>query len=84
MHLRYLKKTLGQGLLYKYKGYTQIYGYQDVDSTRSAMDRRSTRTYDFLIEGNIISWKSRKQNVVAWSSAQVEYRAMMSPNCELV
>jgi len=37
--LRYLKKTLGQGLLYKDKGNTQIFEYCEVDCTGSPMDK---------------------------------------------
>ena len=32
----------------------------------------------------MISWKSKKQNVVARSSVEVEYRAMVSATCELM
>ncbi|RDX64646.1 Copia protein, partial [Mucuna pruriens] len=34
--------------------------------------------------GNVVSWKSKKQNTVARSSAEVEYRAMTSATCELI
>ena len=33
---------------------------------------------------NLISWKRKKQNVVARSSAEVEYRAMANVTCELI
>ena len=82
--LCYIKGTPGQGVLYENRGHTQIVGYCDVDWTGSSADRRSTSGYCVFIGGNLISWKSKKQNVVAKSSAEPEYRAMALATCELI
>ncbi|KAB2634462.1 S2-RNase [Pyrus ussuriensis x Pyrus communis] len=39
---------------------------------------------DIIITGNLVTWKSKKQNVIARSSAEAEYRAMASTACELI
>ena len=61
--LRYLKKVLGQGLLYEDQWNTQIFGYCDADWVSSPMDRPTTIGYCVLLGGNIISCKSKQQNV---------------------
>ena len=81
--LRYIRRTPGQGLLYEDKGNTQIVGFCDVDWAGSPIDRRSTSGYCVSVGGNLISWKSKKHNVVARSSAEAEYRAMAVATFEL-
>ncbi|RVW39844.1 Retrovirus-related Pol polyprotein from transposon RE1 [Vitis vinifera] len=76
--------TLGQGVLYENRGHTQVVGYIDADWAGLPTDRRSTSGYCVFIGGNLISWKSKKQDVVAKSSAEAEYRAMTLATCELI
>ena len=63
--LRYIKRAPGKGLVYENKGHTQIVGYSDADWAGSPIDRRSTSGYCVFVGGNHISWKSKKQTVVA-------------------
>nr|CAN77210.1 hypothetical protein VITISV_000141 [Vitis vinifera] len=82
--LRYIKSTPSQGVLYENRGHTQVVGYTDADWAGSPIDKRSTSGYCVFIGGNLISWKSKKQDVVARSSAKAEYRAMALATCELI
>ncbi|KAJ9689323.1 hypothetical protein PVL29_014817 [Vitis rotundifolia] len=82
--LRYIKGTPGQGMLYEDRGHIQIVGYTDADWAGSPLDRRSTSGYCVFIGGNLISWKSKKQDVVARSSVEAEYRVMTLATCELI
>lgn len=70
----YLNTAPGRGLSHKDYGHTNIECFSDVDWAGSKEDRRSTLGYVF-VGGNLISWKSKKQNVVH-STAESEYRAM--------
>ena len=82
--LRYIKSAPGKGLLFEDQGHEHMIGYTDVDWAGSPSDRRSTSRDCVLVGGNLVSWKSKKQNVVARSSAESEYRAMAIATCELV
>ena len=82
--LYYIKRTQGQGVLYENRGRTQIIEYRDADWASSPADRRSTSGYCVFIESNLISLKSKKQDVTARSSVEAEYRAMTLATCELI
>ncbi|CAN6696244.1 unnamed protein product [Malus baccata var. baccata] len=82
--LRYLKGSIGRGILMQNNQSTSISGYTDADSAGNAIDRRSTTGYCTFVGGNIVTWKSKKQQVIARSSAEAEYRAMAATACELI
>ena len=41
------------------------------------MDQRSTLGYRTFVRGNLVRWRSKKQSVVARSSAEAEFRAVV-------
>ncbi|WMV36768.1 hypothetical protein MTR67_030153 [Solanum verrucosum] len=82
--LQYIKSVSSKGLLFEDQGYKHIIGYTDVNWAGSPLDRRITFEYCVLVEGNLVSWKSKKQSVVARSSTEAEYRAMVVATRELV
>jgi len=67
--LRYLKGTLGKGLYFKKRDQLQIKGHTNVDWAGSVVDRRSTSRYCSFVGGNLVTWRSKEQSVVARSSA---------------
>lgn len=46
--------------------------------------QRSTSGYCTFLGGNLVTWRSKKQSVVAWSSADAEFRAMARGIFELL
>lgn len=81
--LRYLKETIGRGIVMIRNGHTSVMGYTDSNWAGNHLDRRSTTGYCMFVGGNLVSWKSKK-HVVARSSAEAEYRAMAAAAYELV
>jgi hypothetical protein len=60
----------------------EVCGYSDVDWI-GIFDRKLTTGFCTFVCGNLVTWKSKKQNVVARSSAEAEYRVMTSTTSEL-
>ncbi|RVW80534.1 Retrovirus-related Pol polyprotein from transposon RE1 [Vitis vinifera] len=52
--------------------------YTDADWAGAVDDRRPTFGYFTFVGGNLVTWKSKKQNVVAHSSAEAEFRGHLS------
>ena len=72
--LRYLKATKTLALSFSSKQRdAQLVGFSDSDWGSDRNDRKSTSGYVFTIVGTAISWKSKKQVVVALSSTEAEY-----------
>ncbi|RVX15883.1 Retrovirus-related Pol polyprotein from transposon TNT 1-94 [Vitis vinifera] len=80
--LRYLKMTPGKGLFFQRTTKKEIEIFSDADWAGSVTDRRSTSGYCSFVWGNLVTWRSKKQSVVARSSAEAEFRAMAQGICE--
>ena len=82
--LCYLKEAPEREILYKKHGHIKIECFLDTDWAGSKEDMRSTSGYCVFFGGNLILWKSKKQSVVLWSSAESEYRAMTQSVCKIM
>ena len=62
----------------------EIIGYADSDYAGDLATRKSTSGYVFLIADGAVSWKSKKQTVVATSSCEAEYIASCAATKEAI
>jgi hypothetical protein len=81
--LRYIKGSLGQGILFLSSNTLHVTAYTDSDWASCPTTRRSTTGYFIQLGTSPISWRTKKQTTVARSSAEAEYRAMAVTTCEL-
>ncbi|RVW73428.1 Retrovirus-related Pol polyprotein from transposon RE1 [Vitis vinifera] len=82
--LHYLKGNPGKGILFKNNNTLALEANTEANYADSLVDRRSTIGNCTFLGGNLVTWKSKKQNVVARSSAESEFRAIAQGLCELL
>jgi len=70
-------------LVYKKHGHVYISRYSDSGYVGDRGDRKSTTGYCTFVVENLVTWRSKKQDV-SHSSAEDEYKAMTHTTCEMV
>ena len=58
--------------------------YSDDDWVGSIVDKRSTIGYCTFMGGNLVTWRNKKQQIVAKFSVEVEFRVMVQEIHELL
>ncbi|KAH9667020.1 retrovirus-related pol polyprotein from transposon RE1 [Citrus sinensis] len=81
--LRYLKNTMNMCLSFKKSEHLDLIAYTDADWATDPDDRRSISGYCVYLGDNLVAWSSRKQGMVARSTAESEYRAMALCSTEI-
>ncbi|XP_021716659.1 uncharacterized protein LOC110684511 [Chenopodium quinoa] len=81
--VRYLKGCPGQGILLSSDCDLHITGWCDSDWASCPLTRRSSSGWLVFLGASPISWKTKKQDTVAKSSAEAEFRSMSKTTDEL-
>lgn len=81
--IRYLKGSPGQGILMTHSSAAHLTPFCDSDWASCPISRKSTSGYCILLGDSPVSWKAKKQGVVARFSAEAEYRSMALTTCEV-
>ncbi|KAM1309376.1 hypothetical protein ACFX2H_006077 [Malus domestica] len=74
--LKYLRRTKDMFLVYGGASELRVEGYTDADFQSDVDDRSSNSGYVFTLNGGAVSWKSKKQSVIADSTTEAEYVAV--------
>jgi len=70
-------------LLFQKGGELTLEVYIDIDHAGPLVDRRCTTDYCMFLRANLVTWRSKKQFVIARSIVEVKFRDMAHEICEL-
>ena len=81
--LRYVRGTLDLGLLLQPSTTAELTVYSNADWAGCPNMRKSTLGYAVFLGSNLVSWSSKRQNMVSLSSAEAEYHAVANVVAEV-
>ena len=82
--LYYIKGTLDYGISFYPTSVLSLEGFSDADWATNLDDQKSMSGLCVFLRPNLITRSSKKQNVVARSSTESEYRDLVATAAELV
>lgn len=82
--MKYIKREPALGILLSSKTSNTLRVFCDADWASCPNTRRSVSGFLIKHGDSLVSWKSKKQNVVSRSSAEAEYRSMANAVSEVV
>lgn len=81
--LRYLAGTTTHGVFFSAKNPLSLHAFSDADWAGDSHDYISTNAYIVYLGRNPISWSAKKQNGVARSSTEADYRSVANTSSEI-
>ena len=82
--LQYIKRTLGQGLFFSSSSIVQLKAFAYSDWAACPDTWRSILGFCVFLGSALVSWKSKKQQVITRSSVEAKYCYMANTTCELI
>lgn len=82
--LKYLKNIAQLGLLIHPCPTFSLHAFSDADSASCLDDCRSIGGFCIFLGSNVVSWGSKKQNTIARSSIEAEYKDLANTTVEIL
>jgi hypothetical protein len=73
--LKYLRRTKDLILIYDGEKHLVVMGYYDVSFQTDCDDSKSQTGYIYMLNGEVVCWKSSKQDNTTDSTVEAEYMA---------
>lgn len=82
--LQYVKSTIGKGLFFSSSSSIQLKGFADFDQAFFPNTRKCINNFCIFIGDSLVSWKSKKQQIVSKFPVKAEYQSLANATCEIM